>query len=105
MFDAGTGVAPMRALMHERIAQATATISSSTSTLDSSTGNSSSAIHTRKRKMSSLTLLLFGCRSQEDDYLYESEWLQCVEDVSGNGKVIINCSSTDTAEVLPPFDW
>jgi hypothetical protein len=80
-WDVGTGVAPMRALMHERIALATSLPSPS------------------------LTMLLFGCRSQADDYLYESEWLQCVQDVGGNGQVVINCTDADTEEILPPFSF
>ena len=45
-----------------------------------------------------LTLLLFGCRSQYDDYLYEKDWLNCAENV------ILNCSGDNTDEVLPPFE-
>lgn len=92
---AGTGVAPMRALMHERIALA-ASPSESTS---------QSATVSEIGKKTSVTLLLFGCRSQQDDYLYESEWHQCLEDVGVNGTVVTNCNSEDKAEILPPFDF
>ena len=94
----GTGVAPMRALLHERIAQATSTsIVHTSSQSESSTPTSD--------KKGCLTTLLFGCRSQEDDYLYEHEWNQCVEDVAGNGRVVLNCTSLEIDEILPPFEF
>mmetsp|Transcript_20634 Transcript_20634/g.34716 ORF Transcript_20634/g.34716 Transcript_20634/m.34716 type:complete len:700 (+) Transcript_20634:62-2161(+) len=94
----GTGVAPMRALMHERIALAT-----STSHVPSSSQiDASIPVNDTKR---CLTTLLFGCRSQVDDYLYEHEWKQCVQDVMGNGRVVLNCTSLETDEILAPFDF
>jgi hypothetical protein len=86
----------MRALVQERIAL------SSKSPLPDTVSSYSYSSSSKKR---SLTMLLFGCRSQQDDYLYEHEWLQCVEDVNGNGKVVINCTPADTEEILPPFDF
>jgi hypothetical protein len=86
----------MRALLHERIA------------LRPNSSISSSTIRP------SVTMLLFGCRSQSDDYLYEKEWLECalrvggIDSGSGSGsgsKVVLNCTSAETEEVLPPYEF
>lgn len=97
--NSGTGVAPMRALMHERIYLAT------TSSVASIASALEDATHVTNKGVGSTTVLLFGCRSQQDDYLYEQEWPQCVAQVHGNGQVVINCTSDDAEEVLRPFNF
>lgn len=82
----GTGVAPMRALLQERIVLA-------------------KGLSTPQEDCSSLTMLLFGCRSQEDDYLYENEWHELIRELNGNGKVVDNCSIGDNSEITPEFSF
>jgi hypothetical protein len=85
----------MRALMQERL-----TLAASTSP---PTADFPDVVTTDK--LGSLTMLLFGCRSQPDDYLYENEWIQCVDDVNGNGKVVLNCTQLETNEILLPYNF
>lgn len=60
MVGPGTGVAPFRAFVQERAAQA------------------------RAGKAVGKTVLFFGCRRKEEDFLYENEWDQYKKDLGDN---------------------
>ena len=82
----GTGIAPMRALIRERkyVFQRMKQMNSA-SDIES---NNTSFNH---------TLLFFGCRNRENDFLYGEEWttLKTSSRITGNNSVVDNYGTQD----------
>ena len=77
MIAPGTGIAPMRALIYERLSLAKKGTSDETS--------SNSKIHGKKNSAAKQTVLFFGCRNKNADYFFRDEWerLENVKEESG----------------------
>lgn len=73
MVGPGTGVAPFRGFVRER------------------------ALQKKEGKPVGTTVLFFGCRSQEQDFLYDEEWPELFETLGGDSR-IITAFSRDSAQ-------
>ncbi|KAI7895632.1 uncharacterized protein EV154DRAFT_494446 [Mucor mucedo] len=73
MVGPGTGVAPFRGFVRERVLQK------------------------KEGKPVGPTVLFFGCRSQDQDFLYDNEWPELFETLGGNSR-IITAFSRDSAQ-------
>lgn len=75
MIGPGTGVAPFRSFVQERVA---------------------SARKMKERVGGSLKewapmLLFYGCRREDEDFLYREEWDRYGEELDGKFKMVITC--------------
>ena len=83
----GTGIAPMRALIRERKCAF-----ERMKQMISESGSVS------KNPSSINTLLFFGCRNRENDFLYGEEWMN----LKASSRMTANCSLVDSIEIQDP---